>query len=190
MRARGGDATGSGKPDEMAASRSRSRRVHKRTARPTWRRRLWISLALVAVALVTASIVDLTVPRQRSVPSSIDYWAQTYHVDVHLTRAVAWVESGNNPRVVSPTGARGVMQVEPSTWTYTEHLLGTHVQHTTDGNIRIGVAYLRHMLDEFGGNRRLALAAYYEGPRAVRDVGLYPSSERYVANVLALTRRM
>ena len=64
------------------------------------------------------------------------------------------------------------------------------VPHTTDGNIQIGVAYLGHMLEEFGGNRRLALAAYYEGPRAVREAGVYPSSERYVATVLALTRRM
>jgi len=44
------------------------------------------------------------------------------------------------------------------------------------------------MLREFGGNRRLALAAYYQGPRAVREGGLYASSERYVATVLALAR--
>jgi hypothetical protein len=46
------------------------------------------------------------------------------------------------------------------------------------------------MLREFGGNRRRALAAYYQGPRAVRELGLYASSERYVATVLALARRM
>jgi soluble lytic murein transglycosylase-like protein len=147
-------------------------------------------LAIATAVLIGVSIADRAFPQHRSVRSSIDYWSRNYGVDVHLTRAVAWMESGNDPRVVSPTGARGVMQVEPSTWTYTEHLLGTRVSHTTDGNIQIGVAYLRHMLDEFGGNRRLALAAYYQGPRAVRDAGVYPSSERYVANVLALTRRM
>jgi soluble lytic murein transglycosylase-like protein len=124
------------------------------------------------------------------VQGSIDYWARVYHVDVHLARAVAWMESGNDPNAVSPTGARGVMQVEPSTWRYTEHLLNTHVSHTTDGNIRIGIAYLHQMLLEFAGNRRLALAAYYEGPRAVREVGLYASSEHYVATVMALVRTM
>jgi soluble lytic murein transglycosylase-like protein len=82
------------------------------------------------------------------------------------------------------------MQVQPQTWRYTEQLLGARVQPTADGNIRIGVAYLRQMLREFGGDRRRALAAYYQGPRAVREVGLYASSERYVATVLALARRM
>jgi soluble lytic murein transglycosylase-like protein len=180
------------KPSGMAKSRSRSRarRATKRRLDLTWQRRLWAGLAIAAAVLIGVSIADRAMPDHRSVQSSIDYWSKNYGVDVHLARAVAWMESGNDPRVVSPTGARGVMQVEPSTWTYTEHLLGARVPHTTDGNIQIGVAYLRHMLDEFGGNRRLALAAYYQGPRAVRDVGVYPSSERYVANVLALTRRM
>jgi soluble lytic murein transglycosylase-like protein len=156
----------------------------------TWRRRLWLGLAVIAATLIGVNLADRSLPRPRSVKSSIDYWARQYGVDVHLARAVAWMESGNNPQLVSPTGARGVMQVEPQTWTYTEHLLGTRVQPTTDGNIRIGVAYLRQMLREFGGNRRRALAAYYQGPRAVREVGLYASSERYVATVLALARRM
>jgi soluble lytic murein transglycosylase-like protein len=150
--------------------------------------RLTVALA-VAAALIVVSLV-LIPSRPRTVRGSIDYWARRYHVDVRLARAVAWMESGDNPSAVSSTGARGVMQVEPSTWRYTEHLLGTHVDHTTDGNIRIGVAYLHEMLREFGGNRRLALAAYYEGPRAVREVGLYPSSERYAATVLALVRTM
>lgn len=123
-------------------------------------------------------------------PESIAYWAQQYHVNVHLALAVAWMESGNDPTAVSPTGARGVMQVQPTTWTYTEHLLGTRVAHTTDGNIRIGVAYFHQMLREFGGDRRRALAAYYQGPRAVRELGVYASSERYAANILALARRM
>jgi soluble lytic murein transglycosylase-like protein len=155
-----------------------------------WRRRLWLGLAITTATLIGVSLADRSMPRPRSVQSSIDYWARQYGVDVHLVRAVAWMESGNNPHVVSPTGARGVMQVQPQTWRYTEQLLGARVQPTADGNIRIGVAYLRQMLREFGGDRRRALAAYYQGPRAVREVGLYASSERYVATVLALARRM
>jgi soluble lytic murein transglycosylase-like protein len=174
----------------MAKSRSRTRKAQRHRLTLNRRRRLWIGLAIMAIALVGVTLADRAEPHRRSVRSSIDYWSRSYRVDVHLTRAVAWMESGNNPHVVSPTGARGVMQVEPSTWTYTEHLLGARVPHTTDGNIQIGVAYLRQMLREFGGNRRLALAAYYQGPRAVRDAGVYPSSERYVATVLALRRRL
>jgi soluble lytic murein transglycosylase-like protein len=174
----------------MPRSRSRRRKAPTRRAGLTWRRRLWLVLAIATATLIGVSLADRSMPRARSVQSSIDYWARQYGVDVHLARAVAWMESGNNPDVVSPTGARGVMQVEPQTWRYTEHLLGIHVQPTTDGNIRIGVAYLRQMLREFDGNQRRALAAYYQGPRAVREVGLYASSERYVATVLALARRM
>lgn len=156
----------------------------------TPRRRLRVGLLVAVGTLAALSLVHLGTSRPRTVQGSIDYWSRQYDVDVHLARAVAWMESGDNPHVVSPTGARGVMQVEPSTWTYTEHLLGTRVPATTDGNIRIGLAYLHHMLQEFGGNRRLALAAYYQGPRAVRETGVYASSERYVATVLALARRL
>ncbi len=154
------------------------------------RRRLLLGVAAAVVTLAIGGLVHFESSKSRTVTESLDYWARSYHVDVHLVRAVAWMESGNNPRVVSSTHARGVMQVEPGTWTYTEHLLGTRVERTTDGNIRIGVAYLREMLVEFHGDRRLALAAYYQGPRAVRQVGLYASSERYVATVLALSRRL
>jgi soluble lytic murein transglycosylase-like protein len=153
----------------------------------TRRRRLALGVAVAAI-LIVMSLVRIEERQPRTVQGSIDYWARRYDVDIHLARAVAWMESGNNPAAVSPTGARGVMQVEPWTWRYTEQLLGTHVDNTTDGNIRIGVAYLHQMLREFGGDTRLALAAYYQGPNSVREVGLYGSSERYVSTVLALAR--
>jgi soluble lytic murein transglycosylase-like protein len=69
-------------------------------------------------------------------------------------------------------------------------LIGHPVQRTADGNVRIGVAYLHHLLDEFGGNERLAVAAYYQGPGAVRRFGLLPASQIYVADVMALRQRM
>jgi soluble lytic murein transglycosylase-like protein len=69
-------------------------------------------------------------------------------------------------------------------------LLGRQVRHTLSGNIRVGVLYLRHMLRLFGGDRRLALAAYYQGPRAVRRHGLYRETRAYVRAILAIQRRM
>ena len=57
------------------------------------------------------------------------------------------------------------------------------------GGIRVGILYLRHVLREFNGNRRLALAAYYQGPAAVRRHGLYRETRVYVRVVLALQRR-
>src|SRR5262249_30746924 len=108
-----------------------------------------------------------------SVRGSIYYWSQHYGVDPHLVAGLAWMESGFNNAMVSPTGAVGVMQVEPDTWDYVEGvlLLGATVPHDTDGNVRIGVAYLHHLLNVFGGNERLAVAAYYQGMRAVQEVG-------------------
>jgi LysM repeat protein len=122
--------------------------------------------------------------------SSIDHWSAHYGVDVHLARAVAWMESGYQTGVVSSVGAWGVMQVMPATWRYTELLIGHPVARTADGNVRIGVAYLHHLLSVFGGNERMAVAAYYQGPAAVRRLGVLPVSEIYVADVLALRARL
>jgi LysM repeat protein len=126
-----------------------------------------------------------------SVPGSIDRWAAYYGVDARLARAVAWMESGYHTGVVSSVGAWGVMQVMPDTWRFVEtSLIGHSVARTSDGNIRIGVAYLHHLLVEFGGSERLALAAYYQGPGGVRAFGVLPVSEIYIADVLALKSRV
>jgi N-acetylmuramoyl-L-alanine amidase len=126
-----------------------------------------------------------------SAEAAIDHWAAHYGVDFRLARALAWLESGYQPHVVSPAGARGVMQVIPSTWSFVETvLLGRSVPRTADGNVRVGVAYLAHLLHSFGGSERLALAAYYQGAHSVRTIGVLPMSARYIADVLALKRRM
>ena len=122
--------------------------------------------------------------------SSLDRWAAHYGVDPRLARAVAWMESGYNTGAVSSVGAWGVMQVMPATWRFTERLIGHPVARTADGNVRIGVAYLHHLLNVFGGDQRLALAAYYQGPAGVRRFGMLRVTERYVADVVALEARM
>jgi Transglycosylase SLT domain/Putative peptidoglycan binding domain len=117
-------------------------------------------------------------------------WAHYYGVNRKLVRAVAWMESGFQWNVVSSAGAWGVMQVMPATWRFVENvLLGENVRRTARGNIRVGIVYLRHMLRLFGGNRRLALAGYYQGPRAVRRHGLYRETRVYVRTILALRAR-
>jgi soluble lytic murein transglycosylase-like protein len=92
---------------------------------------------------------------------------------------------------VSAAGAWGVMQVMPATWSFVEDgVIGVPIAHTPDGGVRIGVAFLRHLLIGFGGNERLAVAAYYQGERATRMFGVLPISKPYVANVLALRTRL
>jgi murein L,D-transpeptidase YcbB/YkuD len=79
----------------------------------------------------------------RSIRSRLNHWARHYGVDARLVRALAWMESGHQPQVVSNVGARGVMQVMPGTRRYVETVvLGERVPRTIDGNIRVGVAFL------------------------------------------------
>jgi LysM repeat protein len=135
----------------------------------------------------------LVLPQRKSVRSairsSIVHWARHYGVRRKLALAVAWQESGHQPNLTSPVGAWGVMQVMPTTWAYVETILiGRRIPHTTKGGIRVGVAYLHHLLSAFSSNERLALAAYLQGEHSVREHGVFPSSESYVANILALAR--
>jgi hypothetical protein len=126
-----------------------------------------------------------------SVHAAIDYWSRTYGVDPHLVRAVARWESGYNNSLVSAAGARGVMQVTPTTWDYVETVLvGRRIPSTTSGNVQVGVAFLHQLLREFRGDVRLALAAYFQGPRSVRKKGLLRETRQYVAGVLALSHRL
>jgi soluble lytic murein transglycosylase-like protein len=127
---------------------------------------------------------------RRTVRGSLGFWARHYGVGPSLVKALAWMESGFQPRVRSRAGAWGVMQVTPGTWAYVEmFLVGHRVPRTMDGNVRVGVAYLDQLLHEFGSHQRSAIAAYYQGPWAVRTVGLYPETRTFVANVMALKRR-
>jgi peptidoglycan hydrolase-like protein with peptidoglycan-binding domain len=126
----------------------------------------------------------------RGVRALLTYWARYYGLRPSLVKALAWQESGFQQHVRSRVGARGVMQVTPQTWSYVEMvLLGRSVRHGRDGNIQVGVAYLRQLLHEFQFNVRLAVGAYNQGPTAVRTHGLYPKTRKFVANVLALRSR-
>lgn len=88
-----------------------------------------------------------------------------------LIKAVARVESGFDPRAVSPKGAQGLMQLMPAT------ALQYGVQDAFNPleNLRAGASHLRKLLDEFDGDLTLALAAYNAGSGAVRRHGGVPA---------------
>jgi soluble lytic murein transglycosylase-like protein len=130
-------------------------------------------------------------PHGRPVEASIDYWAARYGIDPHLARAVAWMESGYQTDVTSWARAWGVMQVTPEAWRFVEDVLvGRPIPRTPEENIRVGVAYLHHLLHVFGGDERLAVGAYYQGARSVQLHGLFAETRAYVADVLALKTRL
>jgi peptidoglycan hydrolase-like protein with peptidoglycan-binding domain len=120
----------------------------------------------------------------------IDFWANHYGVDPALVHALAWMESGYQSNLTSSVGAWGVMQILPSTWSYVETVLvGGKVPRTVSGNIRVGVVLIRQLLGEFAGERRAALAAWYQGPSSLRRRGPYRMTRLFVADVLALQQR-
>ena len=148
-------------------------------------------LRVPVVKHVTATRVAYRTSSVASVRALLDRWALHYGVSVHLVRALAWMESGYNNALVSSVGARGIMQLLPTTFRYSETvLIGHRLRHNAEGNVRAGVAYLSHLLHVFHGDTRLALAGWYQGERAVRKHGVYKVSKTFVTDVLALQRRM
>lgn len=120
----------------------------------------------------------------------IDKWAARYGVPVNLGRALAWQESGFQTNVTSSVGAWGPMQVMPETWAFVETvLLGRKVPRTAEGGVEIGMALLSHLIKRFKGDQRLAIGAWYQGEKAVRERGFYDETKTFVANVLALAGR-
>ncbi len=100
-------------------------------------------------------------------------WAGTYGVDPYLVLAVMREESGFSPTAVSPSDARGLMQLLPSTarWIAEEKLRIPYREadlFSPDYNIRLGTWYLRHLLDQFDGDLAWAVAAYNGGPGNLR----------------------
>ncbi len=100
----------------------------------------------------------------------------------NLVKAVTSVESAGNPNAVSNKGAQGLMQVMPATAAEIAKELGIKEYNLKDPetNTKFGTHYLNKMLNMFGGDVELALAAYNAGPGAVkkwiRDYGASWSS--------------
>lgn len=104
----------------------------------------------------------------------IDKYAAQQEIEPALVKAVMRVESCFDHKAVSRVGARGLMQLMPGTASD----LGVGDSFDPAQNIRGGVTYLRLMLDRFGNNQSLALAAYNAGPGAVEKYqGIPPFSE-------------
>jgi peptidoglycan hydrolase-like protein with peptidoglycan-binding domain len=154
-------------------------------------RRFLLEGAVLRVPARTAGdVVNVAYVSPTDVRGLLNKWAATYGVDARLVRALAWMESGYQTNLTSSVGAWGVMQIIPSTWDYVEDVLaGQKIPRTADGNIRVGVLYLRQLLRSFNGNERLALAGWYQGERAVRQHGVYKESKWFAKVVLALRRR-
>jgi len=113
--------------------------------------------------------------------------SERHGVDGKLVEVVISVESAFNPRAVSRKGAQGLMQLMPKTAAQ----LGIQNPFSPRENIEAGVHHLRQLMERYGGNLPLALAAYNAGAHAVdwyRGIPPYPETRQYVQRVLKLYR--
>jgi soluble lytic murein transglycosylase-like protein len=128
----------------------------------------------------TASLLE----RMSEFDDSITASAREFGIPTDLVKAVISVESAGNPHAVSGAKAKGLMQLMDGT----ARAMGVSDSLNPSQNIRGGTKYLKLMLDEFGGNVPLALAAYNAGPNAVHRHGGIPPYEEtqgYVKKVMS-----
>src|SRR5580704_3907841 len=122
--------------------------------------------------------------------SIIENAAQSASVEPNLLRAVIVVESGFNSRAVSKRGAVGLMQLMPAT----ASRYGVSNPFDARQNVHAGARYLKFLIDRFGHDVRLALAAYNAGEDAVERNGgqIPPFSETmaYVPRVLKIYKML
>jgi soluble lytic murein transglycosylase len=127
--------------------------------------------ALAVIVLVTMLVIAHPSVRRVGLPLTnaavIRSQAAAKHLDPALIAAVIYAESKFDPRP-SPTGAQGLMQIEPATAYYVAHLSGgirftAGDLATPSVNVAYGTYYLRYLLDHYGGEEMLALAAYNAG---------------------------
>ncbi|PZR81420.1 MAG: hypothetical protein DLM65_05875 [Candidatus Aeolococcus gillhamiae] len=102
-------------------------------------------------------------------------------VDPKLVKAVAWMESGWHQGVVSPTGAIGLMQVEPYTGEWVSRYLAGRTLNlrVASDNATAGTLLLHHLLSVHSCDVHAALAAYYQGDASIGRHGLYDDTRRY-----------
>lgn len=117
----------------------------------------------------------------------IDETAQHVGINARLLHSVVLVESGFDPRAVSPKMAAGLMQLMPET----AARFGVRNSFDPRENVRAGAAYLRSLIEKYKGNLTLALAAYNAGEAKVEAYGgvpPYQETRDYVATVKQLCR--
>jgi hypothetical protein len=111
--------------------------------------------------------------------------ADRFHVDPKLIHAIIQVESDYNPRAVSNKGAMGLMQLIPAT----AQRYGVDNPFDPKQNIEGGVNHLKYLLDLFGGDLSLSLAAYNAGENSVLRRGGVPEfqeTREYIRKVNGL----
>jgi soluble lytic murein transglycosylase-like protein len=151
---------------------------------------LLIEAEKIPVAVPIAAAIEPTLAWDSKVPAGflpfIQEASETYQIPKALIHAVILVESNYNPRAYSSKGAQGLMQLMPAT----AKRFGNSNSWDPRQNILTGSKYLRWLLDYFGDDLELTVAAYNAGEGAVMQAGRkipkFSETERYVPKVLSI----
>lgn len=118
----------------------------------------------------------------------IEQYSAKNGLDSAFVKAVIKQESGFQSKVTSHCGAMGLMQLMPAT----ANSLGVKDAYDPEQNIAGGTKYLKGLLDRFGGDKSLALAAYNAGPNAVakyNGIPPYKETQNYVKNIMSMYQK-
>lgn len=121
----------------------------------------------------------------QDIDAAITMAAARHNVDPNLVRAVVKVESNFNPNAVSRKGAMGLMQLMPST----ARQLKVQNPFDPQQNVDAGVRHLKQLLESYGGDVKLTLAAYNAGSGAVaRSAGVphFAETQNYVRRITGI----
>jgi hypothetical protein len=155
------------------------------------------STNVAAIEAPTPSPTSAESQRPKALPAAEEQAPERYYrplvesisringVDPDLIDAMIRTESNYNPWAISPKGARGLMQLIPETG----RRFGVSNFFDPKQNIEGGVRYFKYLLDMFGGNIDLSLAAYNAGENLVARLGKippYPETWDYVRKIRAV----
>jgi soluble lytic murein transglycosylase-like protein len=145
--------------------------------------------ASVLYLFAAASFAAVMHPAAHAQDQATIYYANAYadHYGVPraLVDAIIEQESNWNPLAQSVKNAKGLMQLMPAT----AAMYGVRNRYDILENLSGGVRYLADLLSEFHGNMRLAVAAYYCGPRHILQRGFSYSNPDVVRYVESVRRR-
>ena len=147
--------------------------------------------SLTADQLARLPAALLSFPDRLALMPSFDRWAAEYGIFPSLLKALAWMESGWQAGVISPSGAIGIGQLLPDTAAFVAGtLIGVPLDpYVADDNIRMSARFLAYLLNLTNGDVNMALAGYYQGLTSVRRDGMKATTAAYVNVILALQAR-